>query len=66
MSTQRKSSMVLFFVFLLSLVVAPLSGQSREEDYPDSFAEEPALTASVTPFGLPRRGHRLFGNVVSF
>ena len=40
MSTQRKSSMVLFFVFLLSLVVAPLSGQSRGEDYPDSFAEE--------------------------
>ena len=26
----------------------------------------PRLIASVMPFGLPRRGHRLFGNVVSF
>ena len=26
----------------------------------------PRLIASVTRIGLPRRGHRLFGNVVSF
>ena len=26
----------------------------------------PRLTDSVTRFGLPSRGHRLFGNVVSF
>ena len=26
----------------------------------------PYLTASMAPFGLPRRGHRLFGNVDSF